>query len=171
MRFLWLARVPDRQANASAAADLYDDGEKSGVLCAWDSSTDHDADTVKVDASVIDPTGAATWVSLCLVPPGQRLPFDDPAVLHAMRQILALPPPDAFSTFVVHDNECAGAVTSVRDLASGRLDHDPFAMVFAARRYRVGPGLFGQSAAPTGPAAQRYGSSSPWPSERFPNVR
>jgi hypothetical protein len=59
-------------------------------------------------------------------------------------------------------------VTVARDADERRLRwEDPFARIFPARILRVEAGLFGRVPAPAGPTIERYGSSQPWPWDRF----
>ncbi len=172
MNSCWLARTSHAPGDAFATATLHDEhGTAAGVLCAWERHHEHPETAVKIDARAIDAHGAEAWASLALVDPREGLPFDDPAVLEAMRVVLALPAPDVFSTFVVHDNECAGALTAVYDLGSGRLGRDPFRFVFGGQQLHIGAGLLAPTPPATGPAVQRYGSSSPWPWDRFPQPK
>lgn len=169
MSWYWLAwaGAPDPGGACAWATATDDAGEVAGVLAAWPSGTERPNGGVKVDARAIDPDGEAVDVSWVLAPDGMGVPFDDPAVGHAIRRVLALPPADVLSTFLVGDAHFVGAVTGVRGGDRGRLLDDPFGRVFPARRLRVGPGLLGTMDPPTGPVGQRYGSDQPWPWDRF----
>ncbi len=48
-----------------------------------------------------------------------------------------------------------------------RLADDPFARIFPARLLDVDSGLFGAVPPPAGPTIERYGSTEPWPWDRF----
>jgi hypothetical protein len=121
-----------------------------------------------MDARMVDPNGEAALVSLVLPPPGIRLLFDDPAVQEARRRVLAGPAFDAVSTLLRDASHFEGAVTVARDADERRLRwEDPFARIFPARILRVEAGLFGRVPAPAGPTIERYGSSQPWPWDRF----
>jgi hypothetical protein len=118
---------------------------------------------------VLDERGAPAIVSLVLPPPGVRLLFDDVAVQQARRAVLLGRPADAVSTLLTDASHFEGAVTVFRGAdASARAAEDPFARIFPARVLQVAGGLFGRAAAPAGPTIERYGSSQPWPGDRFP---
>jgi len=143
------------------------DGRAAGFLMAWSAEKNQPTRTAaKIDARAIDAAGAGGWVSLVVGPAGLSLPFDDPAVVHASRMILAMAPADVFSTLVEGDDRCRGALTAMHGEPS-RLGYDPFANVFPAVALRVGPGILGHMPAPVGPSIQRYGGANPWPSDRF----
>jgi len=138
-----------------------------GFLGAWPAESDRPTRTAaKIDARAIDGTGQGGWVSLVTAPPGLFLPFDDPAVAHATRMVLAMAPADVFSTLVEGDDRCLGALTGMHG-DSGRLGYDPFANLFPAVVLRVGPGILGHMPMPVGPSTQRYGGANPWPGDRF----
>lgn len=109
------------------------------------------------------PPGEAA-ASLALAPPGMSLLFDDIAVSQAIRMALSLPAPDALSTLTQGDTRYVGAVTVVRGEDTGRLNYDPFGVLFPAWRLQVGAGLFADMPAPAGPVIQRYGAGNPGPS-------
>jgi len=143
------------------------DGLPVGFLTAWSDEVDQPTPTAaKIDARAIDATGGSGWVSLVLAPPGLFLPFDDPAVAHATRTVLAMAPADVFSTLVERDDRCRGAVTAMLG-EPGRLGYDPFGNLFPAVILRVGAGILGHMPAPVGPSIQRYGGANPWPWDRF----
>jgi hypothetical protein len=121
-----------------------------------------------MDARIVDRNGEAALVSLVLPPTGIRLLFDDLAVQEARRRVLAEPPFDAVSTLLRDASHFEGAVTVARGGDERRLRwEDPFARIFPARILRVEAGLFGRVPAPAGPTIERYGSSQPWPWDRF----
>lgn len=167
MSWCWLALREDRPTDAELCAQVCElDGSSAGFLAAWPATVDQPGGAAKVDGRALDPAGSTAELSLVLAPPGLALPFDDPAVAQAIRRVLALPPADFVSTLLLGDSRFVGAVTGSRS-EPGRLDGDPFAVIFPARRLRVAAGLFGRMPAPTGPVGQRYGSDQPWPWERF----
>lgn len=116
---------------------------------------------LRVDARLVAGGSDATWVSWCRFPYDASLPFDDPAVAHALRRRLEQRWPVAVSTALVDWSRIAGTITV------GRTAHeagaDPFAAVFPRTVLRVEPGTFGAIPAPTGPGITRYGSGNPWP--------
>src|SRR5918995_1044637 len=96
MSWCWLALSPGRPAGADASAALADrEGAAAGRLA----------------ARIVDPAGAAAWVSLVRPPDGVRLPFDDLAVQGARRVVLSAPPQDAVSTLLSDASHFEGAVT------------------------------------------------------------
>jgi len=166
--WLWFDLSPDIATGVVASARVFDgDGAARGLLCAW--ADDHDRPTataVKIDSRAIDPVGDAGAVSLVLAPDGQYLPFDDPAVAHATRMVLAMPPAAVFSTLVDGDDRCRGSLTGVHG-DDGRLGYDPFGVLFPPVVLRVEAGILGRMPSPSGPVTQRYGATNPWPWDRF----
>jgi len=158
-------------AASLASAETWSvDGRAAGFLTAWSAEVEQPTPTAaKIDARAIDAAGDGGWVSLVIAPPGLFLPFDDPAVAHATRMVLAMAPADVFSTLVEGDDRCRGALTAVTGEPGqpGRLEYDPFATLFPAVVLRVGPGILGHMPAPVGPSIQRYGGANPWPWDRF----
>ena len=166
MNWCWFAELAEPAAGALADAELFDvEGRVVGLLAAWPAGRKPVADAVRMDARIVDPSGAAAWTSLVLLPRDRSPLFDDPAVSGALRSVLSYPAPDALSTFVRDSSHFAGAITVRRDGPPGLRD-DPFARLGPARVLRVGPGLFGRTAAVPGPVIQRY-SGKPWPAPGF----
>ena len=166
MNWCWFAELAAPTAGTFASAEILDlEGHVVGVLAAWAAGRKPVADAVRMDARVVDPSGAAGWVSLVLLSRDRSPLFDDPAVSGAMRSVLSYPPPDAVSTLVRDSSHFAGAVTVRRD-GPAELRADPFARLGPARLLRVGPGLFGRTAPVPGPVIQRY-SGKPWPAAGF----
>jgi len=162
----WFADLAAPTARTLASAEILDlHGRVVGALAAWPAGRKPVADAVRMDARIVDPSGAAAWVSLVLLPRDRSPLFDDPAVSGALRSVLSYPPPDAVSTFVRDSSHFAGAVTVRRD-GPAELHADPFARLGPARVLRVGPGLFGHTAPVPGPVIQRY-SGKPWPAPGF----
>jgi hypothetical protein len=160
----WLALVQEWPEDADAAAKA--DG--AGFLAAWLRRAKPVREARRVDARLIDPGGDPALVSLVLPTAGVSLLFDDPAVQHARRRVLAGPPFDAVSTLLRDSSHFEGAVTVARGGDEQRLRwDDPFARVFPARLLRVESGLFGRVPPPAGPTIERYGSAQPWPWDRF----
>ena len=100
-------------------------------------------------------------------PPGVRVLFDDLAVQHARRAVLAAPPLDGVTTLLSDASHFEGSLTVARGDAVARLADDPFARIFPARLLHVGAGVVGRLPAPAGPVIERYGSAQPWPRDRF----
>jgi hypothetical protein len=165
----WLALTgePPARALASAAARARD-GTAAGTLSVWRQSAKPERSAVRVDGRIVDRDGAPAWVSLVLAPAGVRLPFDDPAVQQARRDVLARTSADAVSTLLRDNSHFEGAITVARGQDAARLlVDDPFARVFPARILRIDGGLLGRVTAPVGPTIERYGSANPWPWDRF----
>jgi hypothetical protein len=169
MSWCWLALLDHAAEGASAQAPVYEArGALAGWLAAWQQRAKPVRDARRIDARVIDPEGEEAWVSLVRPPAGVRLAFDDLAVQHARRAILAGPPPDAVTTLLSDASHFEGALTVARgDGAARRLADDPFARVFPARLLRVERGLLGRVLLPCGPTIERYGSAQPWPWDRY----
>ena len=168
MSWCWLALAPEPPAGADASAAVADrDGAPAGWLAAWFGRHKPLREALRVDARIVDPAGAAAWVSLVRPPDGVRLPFDDLAVQGARRAVLSGPPQDAVSTLLSDASHFEGAVTVARGAGVGRLAEDPFARVFPARILSVDAGLFGAVPPPCGPTIERYGSAQPWPWDRY----
>lgn len=169
MNRTWLAVVDHAPTGAFASAPVTDTtGAPAGHLAAWRTKDAPVPWAAKVDPRAIDPEGGPADVSLVFAPVGVSMPFDDLAVSHALRRAQSLPAPAVLSTLVLGDSRFAGAFTAVRgDDRYERLANDPFATVFPARLLRAGAGLVGTMTEPVGPGIQRYGSTNPWPWDRF----
>ena len=167
MSWCWLARLDgDAVVGAPArAAMTYPDGSPAGVLAAWPFGRKPVAHSVRADARVVDPAGAAATVSLVLLPRDRCPLFDDPAVSGALRSVLAGPPPDAVTTLVRDSSHFAGALT-VRRTRPWLLRDDPFARFAPAEVLHVAAGLLGSVPPVPGPVSQRYGGR-PWPAAGF----
>ena len=164
----WLALVDERPDDADAAAPARErDGTPAGWLAIWTRRAKPSRDARRIDARVLDPDGEAAVVSLVRPPPGVRLLFDDLAVQHARRAVLAAPPQDAVTSLLSDASHFEGSLTVARGRGVARLADDPFARVFPARILDVGAGLLGTVPAPAGPVIERYGSAQPWPRDRF----
>ena len=72
-------------------------------------------------------------------PAGVRLLFDDPAVQHARRAVLAAPPQDAVTTLLSDASHFEGSLTVARGAGVARLADDPFARIFPPRVLRGRP--------------------------------
>jgi hypothetical protein len=168
----WFDHVERRPAGAELSARAFAaDGTPAGWLAAWSRRAKPSRSARRIDARILDPGGAAAWVSLVRPPEGVRWPFDDPAVQQARRGVLAGVPPDAVSTLLSDASHFEGAITVARGDGVARLGDDPFARVFPARLLRIEAGLFGTVALPCGPTIERYGSAEPWPWDRYAPAR
>jgi hypothetical protein len=167
--WLWLALVdgPPPREPLAAAEVTTPEGSPAGALAAWPADRHPPVRAVKVDGRAIAPGGRPARVSLVLLPPRVRLPFDDLAVQGARRAVLAGPPRRLVSTLVRGDSIFAGAITALPDGEPDGAVADPFGRVFPARLLRVGAGLLGSVPPPAGPVIERYGSGNPWPWDRF----
>jgi hypothetical protein len=164
----WLALVAQPAADATAQAEVHDaDGGSAGWLAAWRQRAKPVRTARRVDDRIVDRDGAPAWISVVLPPDGVRLAFDDLAVQHARRRVLAEPPQDAVSTLMRDASHFEGAITVARGAGRSRLADDPFARIFPARILRVGAGVLGAVAPPAGPMIERYGSANSWPWDRF----
>jgi hypothetical protein len=168
MSWCWLALVDGAADGAHARAAAFDaDGRPAGTLAVWRSRRKPVRDARRIDARIVDPHGAAAWISLVRPPIGVRLKFDDLAVQQARRAVLAGIPPDAISTLLSDASHFEGAITVARSGGIERLRDDPFARLFPQRILRISGGLFGAVPPPCGPTIERYGSAEPWPWDRF----
>ncbi len=168
----WIARCAEVPAGAELSATLHDGTEPAGVLVAWrQDARPAGVDARRVDRRLLDPDGEAGVLSLVLPDEDRLVAFDDLAVQHARRRVLAERPADALSTLLIDDRRFAGAVTVRRGPDAERdLRDDPFARIAPATVLALGPGLIGRVPAPTGPTIERHGSAQPWPWDRFPEV-
>ena len=171
MSWCWLALVDEPPGRADAWAAVQEhDGAPAGVLAAWLRHAKPVRDARRIDARIVDRSGAAAVISLVRPPAGVRLAFDDLAVQQARRRILAGPPFDAVTTLLRDASHYEGSLVVARGPRVRLLDDDPFARLFPARRLRVGPGLLGTALPPAGPTIERYGSANPWPWDRYTAV-
>jgi len=92
----WFDFCAEHARSCLASAQAWSvDGRCGGFLMAWSAEQDQPTPTAaKIDTRAIDAAGAGGWVSLVIGPAGMSLPFDDPAVVHASRMILAMAPAD-----------------------------------------------------------------------------
>jgi hypothetical protein len=164
----WVAVLDAPATDATAQAALTTlEGEPAGWLAAWLRKSKPVREARRIDHRIVDPCGADAYLSL-VWPDRDRglLPFDDLAVQHARRTLLADTfPPDAVSTLLVDDSRFAGAITVRRGAdAVARLRWmDPLARVESGRILRVGAGILGTVNLPSGPVIERHGSDHPWP--------
>jgi hypothetical protein len=166
----WIDLVEDRPHDAFAAAPARhaDSQEPAGWLAAWDRRARPTTSALRIDARAVDPAGDRARVSLVRTPDGVSLPFDDLAVAQARRDVLARSVPLAVVSTLLRDaSHFMGSLLAVRD---GRRLEDPFARIFPALCLDVGPGVLGTTPTPAGPTIERYGSSEPWPWDRFPEA-
>lgn len=165
----WIARLDAPADGADAQAELRTlDGAPAGHLAAWLRDSKPLREARRIDQRLVDRDGEAALVSLIVLPRGEWLLFDDLAVQHARRRVLAEAPADAVSTLLADDRHFTGALTVRRGPgAEALLRDDPFARVAPAELLQLGAGLLGLVAAPTGPTIERHGSAQPWPWDRF----
>jgi hypothetical protein len=168
MSWCWLDLLEERAATATAQAAAFDADELAvGWLAAWRTRARPTRSARRVDDRIIDPLGEPAWISLVRPQAGVQLAFDDLAVQHARRRVLAERPADAVSTLLRDASHFEGAITVARGPAVDRLRDDPFARVFPARILRIDAGLLGRVPPPCGPTIERYGSAQPWPWDRY----
>lgn len=164
MSACWVAGVPEQPDDAWAAASLTDaDGRAVGWLAAWKADARPVPEAVQADPRALDPHGRPAQAWLLLL--GHRVLFDDVAVQHGRRLLLAYGGFDAVTTFSRDAATFGGALLAWR--GSWTPDH-PFATVAPARRVSVGAGLIADGP-PLLPSAivERY-AGQPWPADRFP---
>jgi hypothetical protein len=168
MSWHWLALTDEPPDDAAAAAPAREsDGTPAGWLAIWTRRAKPLRDARRIDARLLDPGGEEAVVSLVRPPAGVRLLFDDLAVQHARRAVLAAAPQDAVTTLLSDASHFEGSLTVARGAGVARLADDPFARIFPARVLHVGRGVVGRVPAPAGPVIERYGSEQPWPQDRF----
>jgi len=165
----WFAALAAPPAGAWAAAEARDArGAPAGWLAAWRRSAKPVREAVLADPRAFDPDGAAAWASLVWIPRAVRIVFDDTAVQHARRRVLAESSGAVVTTFARDASVFGGALSAWRGPRAAALAAaDPFARVHAARVLHVGPGLLGAGAALPAPVIERY-AGQPWPADRFP---
>ena len=166
MTWRWLALRPEPPAGAAHVVPVSDaDGAPAGVLAAWDQEPERPAGALRVDHRTLLGGSDATWASLVVLPEGGGIPFDDGAVIGALRRRLAQRWPGTCSTLLVDWGTFGGALTAGRERSD--VADDPFARLGNRRLLRVPAGSFGAIPAPTGPGTTRYGSGNPWPWDRY----
>ncbi len=92
--------------------------------------------------------------------------FDDPSVVHAIRQVASLPHVRAVTTLTVDAVHFAGSLLvtnqAMVEAWPGWWSVDPFARLGSRRRMLVEGGLLGDHGAVLGPGTQRR-AGAPWP--------
>lgn len=137
-------------------------------LRVWVQAAKPERGALRIDPRIVSPEGAAATASVVLAPHGVSVPFDDLAVQHARRRLLAERPFDAVTTFLHDASHFAGSLVVARGADQlARLRDEPFARLFPARVVEVPAGLLGTTPWPAGPVIERYGSANPWPADRF----
>jgi hypothetical protein len=168
MSWCWLDLVAEPEGDPIARARAFaPDGSPAGWLCGWRRGRRPTRAARRVDARIIDPSGAAAWISYVRPADGIRLPFDDMDVHQARRVVLAARPLDGVTTLLMDASHFEGALTVARGPRINRLADDPFARIFPARILRIEAGVLGRMTPPPGPTIERYGSANPWPWDRF----
>ena len=129
-----------------------------------------DRSAVRVQPELLG-DGPALAVSLVLAPHGARPLFDDPAVVHAMQDVLRDPHrAPLLCTLVDGSTHWAGAISGVDPAhAADRpawWDEDPFARLGPRHRLQVPAGALRPVPIPAGPGHQRH-AGAPWPWGRF----
>jgi hypothetical protein len=133
-------RGPVEGAHASAGASTLD-AKNAGTLAAWRQKAKPVRNALRVDELLIDPTGAAAWISLVLAPGGVRLAFDDLAVQQARRLVLSRQPLAAVSTLLRDDSHFEGAISVARSPTKMRWPrNEPFARSIRPSCWRSKPG-------------------------------
>jgi len=160
----WVAATDARPPDAWAAAELRDAaGRPAGHLAAWRADRRPVPGAVRADPRALDRDGepAEAWLLLL----AHRVLFDDPAVQHGRRLLLAHGGFDAVTTFSRDASTFGGALCAWR---GPHAPGDPFAVVAPARRVTVGPGLVGAGPALLPSAVVERYAGQPWPADRFP---
>lgn len=166
MTWRWLALRPEPPADAADVVPVTEhDGTPAGVLAAWGQERERPAGGLRVDHRALLGGSGATWASLVVLPDGAGIPFDDGAVIGALRRRLAQRWPGTCSTLLVDWGTFGGALTAGRERSD--VVDDPFARLGPRRLLRVPAGSFGAIPPPTGPGTTRYGSGNPWPWDRY----
>ncbi len=165
---LWLTHLPDRPKGALAAAAVrcLDDVSESWLV-AWAADSRPHPSACRVASAVIDPQGPAAAVSwVCPVATARPL-FDDPSVVHAIRQLAWVPHLTAVTTLTADPVHFAGSLLATDPATVARWPGwwsvDPFARLGCHRRMIVGAGLLSDRVAVLGPGTQRR-AGAPWPS-------
>lgn len=166
---LWLALLNEDPGDAAVTPVRDERGQPVGLLSLWQGSDRPHRDALQADPRLRDRTGPACVLSLALAPPEARPIADDPAVVHARRQVLRDGRPVAVSLLTADPVSIAGALTVARadrPEQVAALRDDPFAAMWGARVLRIRAGVFGTPVQPTGPCLERY-AGRPWPYDRF----
>jgi hypothetical protein len=160
----WLALLDEPGAHAVPVTDS--DGRPAGHLLLRRGRAKPDRSAVRVEPRLIG-DGPACAVSLVLPPRAARPLFDDPAVVHAMQDVLRDPGrTTVFSTLVDGSTQWAGSLSAddpARVAARPAWwDEDPFARLGPQYRLLVPAGVLTPTPSPVGPGHQRH-AGAPWP--------
>lgn len=163
--FGWIAHLAEPHPHAFPVTDA-GTGDPAGYLVLTRGRAKPVRPAVRIEAELVG-DGPEWAVSLVLPEPGDRLLFDDPAVVGAMRAVLRDPGRTAvFSTLVEGSTRWAGALSGIAPaLAAARPQwwrEDPFARLGPQRRLIVPAGHLRSEAIPIGPGHQRH-AGAPWP--------
>lgn len=165
----WIALLPDATPGSVPVRDAGTGAPAGHLLVVRRQGKPHRT-AVRIEPSLLGP-GPELAVSLVLAGRGAAPLFDDPAVVHAMRQVLQDPARAAlFSTLVDGSTRWAGSVSGVlpsvpRDRPAWWAE-DPFARLAPQARLLVPAGVLLPAALPIGPCHQRH-AGAPWPWGRF----
>lgn len=166
---LWLALLAEDPGVAVTGTAHDCAGRPAGLFCLWRGEDRPHEQALQGDPRLRDPDGPPCVVSLALAPLHARPITDDPAVVHARRDVLRDGRACAVSLLTADPVAVGGAITVARADRSDQvaaLRDDPFARLWAARIVHVAAGMFGTFVRPTGPSLERYGAT-PWPFDRF----
>ncbi len=166
--WVWVALRPAVEGASAWQVEVLAPESGAMRLLGWPAGKRPHDDAVRVDAAVLDPSGAPAVVVWQEFPDGAAPLFDAPAVQQLTRR-LAEPDlggrrPDAVSTFTRDPVHYAGGLTVHRD---GRPVAD---LLRDSWLRRLGPvtalhvpaGVVGRTSLPTGRGTQRY-AGAPWP--------
>jgi len=161
----WLALVPDRPPDATAAARVAEvGGGPLGWLAVWLRAAKPVRHALRADPAAFSPDGPAASASYLLLEQRDVI-FDDPAVQRARQLILAAAGPwTAVTTLVSDASHFRGSLVAVpgeQELS------DPFGLVGRGRRLQVEAGLLsGGPLRLPAPVIERY-AGQPWPQSGF----
>lgn len=166
---LWLAVLDEDPGDAAVTTVRDEQGIAVGLLALWHGPDRPHRQALQADPRLPDPVGPACVLSVALAPPQARPIADDPAVVHARRQVLRDGRPCAVCLLTADPVAIAGALTVARadrPEQVAALRDDPFAAMWGAWLLHLGPGVLGADVRPTGPCLERY-AGRPWPYDRF----
>ena len=168
----WLALLDEPVDGAVPVTDV--DGRPAGHLLLRRGRAKPHRTAVRVEPRLIG-DGPAWAVSLVLPPREARPLFDEPAVVHAMQDVLRDPGrTTVFSTLVDGSTQWAGSLSAadpaVVTAYPAWWGEDPFARLGPCHRLLVPAGVLVPVPLPAGPGHQRH-AGAPWPWGAFANTR